>query len=186
MSENAWAHFWLSVFTHLHHRGMQDGFIACVEGLTGLAEAIETVFPHTRVPFWMLHLGRNSLTYGSSNHRKELASDLKAIDSASPETAAEFPLDLFAEKGHRHAPTISTSWRTQGAQVIPFFAFSGDLGRGIAPTNATPSGELTVRKGTRKHRIFPRRLRRFPRCCLWLLRRARRNGPCPFTTGNLP
>lgn len=77
MSENEGARFWLSVFTQLHNRGMQDCFIGCRDGLTGLPEAIETVFPQTRVQLCMVHLVRNSLRYVSSKHRKEVAADRK-------------------------------------------------------------------------------------------------------------
>lgn len=155
MSENEGARFWLSVFTQLHNRGMQDCFIACVDGLTGLPEAIETVFPQTRVQLCMVHLVRNSLKYVSYKHRKEVATDLKAIYSASTEAEAEFQLELFAEKWDRHYPTISKSWRAQWAHVIPLFAFSGDIRKVIYTTNAIESVNMTLRKVTRNHRIFP-------------------------------
>lgn len=77
MSENEGARFWLSVFTQLHNRGMQDCFIGCRDGLAGLPEAIETVFPQTRVQLCMVHLVRNSLRYVSSKHRKEVTADRK-------------------------------------------------------------------------------------------------------------
>src|SRR5258708_40103847 len=85
MSENEGAKFWLAVFTELHNRGMKDCFIACVGGLTGLPEAIEAVFPQTRVQLCMGHLVRNSLKHGSYKHRKAVATDPNAIYSASTE-----------------------------------------------------------------------------------------------------
>jgi putative transposase len=90
--------FWLSVLTELQNRGVKDIFIACVTGLTGLPEAIEAVYPQTRVQLCMVHLMRNSLHYVSHKHMKAVATDLKAIYSASTETEAEFNLELFAEK----------------------------------------------------------------------------------------
>jgi putative transposase len=74
---------WLSVLTELQNRGVKDIFIACVDGLTGLPEAIETVYPQTRVQLCMVHLMRNSLRSVSHKHMKEVATDLKAIYSAS-------------------------------------------------------------------------------------------------------
>jgi putative transposase len=115
MSEHEGAKFWLAVFTELHNRGMKDCFIACVDGLTGLPEAIETVFPQTRVQLCMVHLVRNSRKYVSYKHRKAVATDLKAIYSASTEAEAEFNLELFAEKWDQQYPTISKSWRAQWA-----------------------------------------------------------------------
>ncbi len=155
MSENEGAKFWLSVFTELHNRGMKDCFIACVDGLTGLPEAIETVFPHTRVQLCMVHLVRNSLKYVSYKHRKAVATDLKAIYGAATEAEAEFNLELFAEKWDQQYATISQSWRAQWARVIPLFAFSEDIRKVIYTTNAIESVNMTLRKVTRNHRIFP-------------------------------
>jgi putative transposase len=155
MSENEGAKFWLSVFTELQNRGMKDCFIACVDGLTGLPEAIEAVFPQTRVQLCMVHLVRNSLRYVSYKHRKAVAADLKAIYSAATEAEAEFNLELFAEKWDQQYPTISKSWRAQWARVIPLFAFSEDIRKVIYTTNAIESVNMTLRKVTRNHRIFP-------------------------------
>ena len=90
------AKFWLQVLTELQNRGVKDIFIACVDGLTGLPEAIETVYPQTRVQWCIVHLVRNSLRYVSYKHMKAVATDLKAIYSASTETEAEFNLELKA------------------------------------------------------------------------------------------
>ena len=55
LSESEGAKFWLSVFTELHNRGVQDCFIACVDGLKGLPEAIEAVFARTQVQLCIVH-----------------------------------------------------------------------------------------------------------------------------------
>jgi transposase-like protein len=126
-----------------------------VDGLTGLPEAIETVYPHTRVQLCMVHLMRNSLRYVSHKHRKEVATDLKAIYSASTEAEAEFNLELFAEKWDALYPSISKAGRAHWSRVIPLFAFSADIRRIIYTTNAIESVNMTLRKVTRNHRIFP-------------------------------
>jgi putative transposase len=148
------AKFWLSVLTELQNRGLKDIFIACVDGLTGLPEAIETVYPQTRVQLCMVHLMRNSLRYVSYKHMKEVATDLKAIYSASTEAEAEFNLELFAEKWNALYPSISKSWRTHWARVIPLFAFPEDIRKVIYTTNAIESVNMTLRKVARNHRIF--------------------------------
>src|SRR6202521_4202725 len=155
MAQTEGAKFWLSVFTELQNRGVKDCFIACVDGLTGLPEAIETVFPQTRVQLCMVHLVRNSLKYVSYKQRKAVATDLKAIYSAATEAEAEFNLELFAEKWDRQYPTISKSWRAQSARVIPLFSFPEDIRKGVYTTNAIESVNMTLRKVTRNHRIFP-------------------------------
>src|SRR5437660_1630497 len=155
LSQNEEAKFWLSVLTELQNRGVKDLFIACVDGLTGLPEAIEAIYPQTRGQLCMVHLVRNSLRYVSYKHMKAVATDLKAIYSASTETEAEFNLELFAEKWDTLYPSISKSWRTHWARVIPLFAFSEDIRKVIYTTNAIESVNMTLRKVTRNHRIFP-------------------------------
>jgi putative transposase len=149
------AKFWLQVLTELQNRGVKDIFIACVDGLTGLPEAIETVYPQTRVQLCMVHLVRNSLRYVSYKHMKAVATDLKAIYSAATETEAEFNLELFAEKWDAFYPNISKSWRAHWARVIPLFAFPEDIRKVIYTTTAIESVNMTLRKVTRNHRIFP-------------------------------
>jgi putative transposase len=149
------AKFWLSVLTELQNRGVKDIFIACVDGLTGLPEAIETVYPQTRVQLCMVHLMRNSLRYVSHKHMKEVATDLKAIYGAATEAEAEFNLELFAEKWEALYPSISKSWRVHWSRVIPLFAFPEDIRKVISTTNAIESVNMTLRKVTRNHRIFP-------------------------------
>ena len=154
-AQNEGAKFWLSVLTDLQNRGVQDIFIACVDGLTGFPEAIETVYPNTRVQLCMVHMVRNSLNYVSYKHRRELVADLKAIYKASNETEAELNLELFAEKWDERYPTISKSWRVHWVHVIPMFAFPEEIRRVIYTTNAIESMNMTLRKVTRNHRIFP-------------------------------
>lgn len=155
IAQSEGAKFWLSVFTELQNRGLKDIFIACVDGLTGLPEAIETLYPQTRVQLCMVHLVRNSLKYVSYKHRKEVAADLKLIYSASTEAEAQVYLELFAEKWDRQYPTISKMWHMHWSRVIPLFAFPEDIRKVIYTTNAIESVNMSLRKVTRNHRIFP-------------------------------
>lgn len=75
------AKFWLQVVTELKNRGVADIFIACVDGLKGFPEAIETVFPKIAVQFCIVHMVRHSLNYVGRALRKEVATDLRAIYS---------------------------------------------------------------------------------------------------------
>ena len=155
LAQTEGAKFWLQVLTELQNRGVKDIFIACVDGLTGLPEAIETAYPQTRVQLCMVHLMRNSLRYVSYKHMKAVATDLKAIYSAATEADAEFNLELFAEKWDGFYPNISKSWRAHWSRVIPLFAFPEDIRKVIYTTNAIESVNMTLRKVTRNHRIFP-------------------------------
>ncbi len=155
LAQSEGAKFWLSVFTELQNRGVKDIFIACVDGLNGLPEAIESVYPQTRVQLCMVHMVRNSLRYVSHKHMKAVAVDLKAIYSTATEAEAEFNLELFAEKWDGLYPSISKAWRAHWGRVIPLFAFSEDIRKVIYTTNAIESVNMTLRKVTRNHRIFP-------------------------------
>jgi putative transposase len=79
LSDSEGAKFWLAIFTELKNRGVQDCFIACVDGLKGLPEAIEAVFPKTQVQLCIVHKVRNSLKYVPWKERKAVATDLRAI-----------------------------------------------------------------------------------------------------------
>jgi putative transposase len=155
LAQNEGAKFWLAVLTELQNRGVKDVFIACVDGLTGFPEAIEAVYPQTRVQLCLVHLVRNSLRYVSYKHMKEVAADLKAIYTASTEVEAELNLEVFAEKWDARYPSISKSWRAHWARIIPLFAFAEDIRKVIYTTNAIESLNMTLRKVTRNHRIFP-------------------------------
>ena len=155
LSQNEGAKFWLAVLTELQNRGVKDIFIACVDGLTGFPEAIESVFPQARVQLCMVHMVRNSLRYVSHKHMQEVATDLKAIYSSATQEEADLNLELFAEKWDGLYPSISKSWRAQWARVIPLFAFPADIRRVIYTTNAIESLNMTLRKVTTNHRIFP-------------------------------
>jgi len=155
MTQNESSKFWLSVVTELHNRGVKDIFIACVDGLTGFPEAIETVFPQTRVQLCIVHLVRNSLSYVSYKDRKAVAADLKLVYAAATESEAEQALVDFAERWDKQYPTISKSWLNHWQQVIPFFAFPADIRKAIYTTNAIESMNMTLRKVLRNHRSFP-------------------------------
>ena len=155
MTTNESSKFWLSILTELHNRGLKDIFIACVDGLTGFPEAIEAVFPQTRVQLCIVHLLRNSLSYVSYKDRKALAADLKRVYGAATEAAAEQALVEFGERWDQQYPTISKSWLNHWQRVIPFFSFPADIRKAIYTTNAIESLNMTLRKVLKNHRVFP-------------------------------
>jgi putative transposase len=155
ISQNEGAKFWLSILTELKNRGVQDIFIACVDGLTGMEEAIQTAFPKTWVQLCIVHMVRNSVRYVSWKDRKKLIADLKAVYNAPTEQAALSALDSFSAKWDKQYPMISKSWRSHWAQIMPMFAFPDEIRKVIYTTNAVESVNMTLRKASRNHRIFP-------------------------------
>ncbi|MFN8658506.1 MAG: IS256 family transposase [Candidatus Obscuribacterales bacterium] len=155
ISQNEGAKFWLGILTELKNRGVQDILIACVDGLTGLDDAIQTAFPKTWVQLCIVHMVRNSLKYVSWKDRKAMAADLKSIYRAATETEAATNLDAVVAKWDHKYPTVSKSWREHWAKIIPMFAFPHDIRKVIYTTNAVESVNMTLRKASRNHRIFP-------------------------------
>lgn len=155
VSENEGAKFWLQVVTELNNRGVEDIFIACVDGLKGFPEAIETVFPRTQVQLCIVHMVRHSLNYVTSKHRKVVADDLKLIYQSATAEQAELQLTAFAEKWDKVHPTISRSWRRNWEQIIPFFAYPPDIKKVIYTTNAIESLNMSLRKVTKNRGSFP-------------------------------
>lgn len=155
VGENEGSKFWLSVLTELKNRGVQDILIACVDGLKGFPEAIESLFPKTEIQLCIVHMVRNSLRYVSWKERKVVARDLRSIYSAPSAEAAAQALAAFAEKWDARFPSISRSWRDRWENVIPFFAYPPDIRRVIYTTNAIESIQAQLRKVTKKRGAFP-------------------------------
>jgi putative transposase len=149
------AKFWLQVVTELKNRGVTDIFIACVDGLKGFPEAIETVFPQTEVQLCIVHLVRHSLSYVGWKQRKEVAVDLKTIYTSPTAAAAEQRLDEFGLKWDAKFPTIAKSWRSNWTRVIPFFAHPPEIRKVIYTTNAVESLNMSLRKVTKARGSFP-------------------------------
>ena len=155
VSENEGAKFWLQVVTELKNRGVQDIFIACVDGLKGFPAAIEAVFPKTQVQICIVHMVRNSLTYVSYKQRKEIAGDLKMIYSSPTAAQAELELTAFEMKWNASHPSIGQSWRRNWEQITPFFAYPQDIRKVIYTTNAIESINMSLRKVTKNRGSFP-------------------------------
>ncbi len=154
-SETEGAKFWLSVLTELSNRGVKDLLIACVDGLKGFPEAIESVFPATIVQICIVHQIRNSLAFVSYQERKQVAADLKLIYAATTAEEALFQLELFAEKWDKRYPLIAKSWRANWARIEPMFGFPEEIRRAIYTTNVIESLNMSLRKVTKTRAAFP-------------------------------
>jgi putative transposase len=155
IAETEGAKFWLSVVTELKNRGVSDIFIACVDGLKGFPEAIETVFPKTEVQLCIVHMVRNSLKFVGWKEKKRVAADLRLIYTSATADEAERRLAEFEEKWDARFPTISRSWRANWTRVIPLFSFPPEIRKVIYTTNAIESMNMSLRKVTKARGSFP-------------------------------
>jgi putative transposase len=154
-SANEGAKFWLGVLTELKNRGVRDVLIACVDGLKGFPQAIESVYPQARVQLCIVHMVRASLNYVTWKDRKQVAADLKSIYRATTEQQAEQELIEFDAKWGQKYPTIGRLWRENWERVIPFFEFPSDVRRVIYTTNAVESLHMSLRKIIKTRGAFP-------------------------------
>lgn len=154
IAENEGSKFWLGVLTDLQNRGVKDILIACVDGLSGFPDAINTVFAHTQVQRCIVHMVRTSLKYVAWKDYKAVTTDLKTIYQSATEENALAALDAFSEKWDAQYPAISRAWRTNWAQLNPLFAYPADIRKVIYTTNAIESLNSVIRHAIKKRKIF--------------------------------
>ena len=150
------AKFWLKVFNDLKTRGVADILIAVTDGLKGIGEALDAVFPATTLQTCIVHLIRNSLDFASWKDRKLLAAAIKPVYTAASAEAAAEALDEFERGpwGQRY-PTVGAAWRRAWDRVIPFFAYPPEVRRLIYTTNAIESLHSQLRKIIKTRGHFP-------------------------------
>lgn len=155
LAQNEGAKFWLQVVTELRNRGVQDIFIACVDGLKGFPEAIEAVFPKATVQLCIVHMVRHSLNYVSWKRRPEVAADLRRIYQSATAEEAEIRLGEFEDKWDEEYLPIGQSWRRNWSRLIPFFDYPPEIRKVIYTTNAIESVNMSLRKLTKNRGSFP-------------------------------
>ena len=156
LEQNEGAKFWLRVMNELRNRGLEDVLLAVADGLKGFPEAIRAVFPETMVQTCIVHLLRHSLDFVSYKDRKPAAAALKDIYRAAAAAAGEAALTAFEAGpwGRRYQAT-GQSWRRAWSEVVPFYAFPGEVRRILYTTNAIEALNATLRRAVRARGHFP-------------------------------
>jgi transposase-like protein len=155
LAETEGAKFWLSVLTELQNRGLKDIFIAAVDGLTGFPDAINTVYPQTKIQLCIVHMVRNSLKFVSWKDRKAVGAGLRKIYQSLTVEEAERELVAFAEIWDEKYPTISQSWHRHWPNLITLFDYPDDIRKVIYTTNAIESLNSVIRKAIQNRKVFP-------------------------------
>lgn len=155
ISENEGAKFWLNVLTELQNRGVKDILIACVDGLKGFPDAINTVYPDTQIQLCIVHMVRNSLKFVPWKDYKAITSDLKRIYQSITEEDALMSLEQFEQRWDGKYPNISRSWRNNWQNVSTLFNYPDDIRKAIYTTNAIESLNSVIRKAIKKRKLFP-------------------------------
>ena len=149
LSDQEGAHHWLSVLTDLHNRGVEDILIACVDGLKGFPEAIETIYPDTEIQHCAIHQIRNSIKYVASKNQKAFMADLKCVYKAATVNAAELALDDLEAKWGEKYPMVITSWRSKWPTLSNYFKYPDYVRTAIYTTNAVEAVHRQFRKLTK-------------------------------------
>lgn len=155
LGQNEGAKFWLACLTDLANRGLRDIFVACIDGLSGFAEAIHAAYPQTRVQLCIVHLVRAALRYVNTTDSQPVIADLKKIYQAANPVEAERALSEFAQAWDAKYPTIAKLWRAKWSDIITLFDFPAPIRRAIYTTNAIESVNSVIRKFTRNRKIYP-------------------------------
>lgn len=155
VSHSEGANFWLSVLTDLQNRGVKDILIACVDGLSGFPDAIQSVFLNTDVQLCIVHQIRNSVKYVGSKNRKEFLKDLKLVYAADTKEKAETELDNLEKKWGELYPIVIKSWRDKWELLSCYFQYTAAIRKMIYTTNTVEGYHRQVRKITKNKGVFP-------------------------------
>ena len=155
LHETESASFWMSVFTDIKARGVEDIFIVCSDNLTGLTDGINSIFPQAMTQICIVHQIRNSLKYVVWKDKKAFMADLKKVYQAPTREAAEMALQELAQKWqHKYGYAIK-SWMNNWDNLTHFFDFPLEIRKVIYTTNVIESFNSTLRKYTRNRLVFP-------------------------------
>jgi transposase-like protein len=148
------ARFWLTVLTDLQSRGVQDVLIACIDNLTGFADAIETVFPHSDVQLCLVHQVRNSLRYVTPKEQAAVVAALKPIYQAPNLAAAEQARAAFAHQWGTKYPLVVESWERNWTRLTRFFDYPPAIRRVVYTTNTVEGFHRQLRTVTKTKGAF--------------------------------
>ena len=147
------AAFWTSILEELRQRGVEDVLVLCSDGLAGMSEACEAIFPRAVFQTCIVHVVRSSTRFVAWKDRKAVCADLRPIYTAINAEEAEAALEAFEEKWDSQYPTVARSWRHRWDDIIPFLSYPAEIRRAIYTTNAIEALNRKLRKAlkTRGH-----------------------------------
>lgn len=155
IGENESSKFWLGVLNELKNRGVEDVLLFCVDGLTGLKEAIEAAFPKSEIQRCIIHQLRNSFKYVSYKDLKAFSKDFRQVYTAASEEIAMEKLYEVKEKWEKQYPFAIRSWENNWDVLSPFYKFPDEVRKIIYTTNIIEGLHRQFRKVTKSKTMFP-------------------------------
>ncbi len=139
------AAFWLQALTELRDRGVRDIYLICMDGLKGLPQGIDSIYPKAHAQLSIAHMIRASLSYITWPDRDKVVADLKPIYKAATAVEAERRRSQFGAKWPKY-PAIARLWREQWGRVIPFFVLPEEVRNVLYTTKAVESLQKSLGK----------------------------------------
>jgi transposase-like protein len=149
------AKHWLHILTEIKNRGVSDVLMLVCDGLKGLPEAVETVWPRTIVQTCVVHLLRNSFRYAARQDWDKIARLLKPVYTAPTEEAALERFAEFADAWGRKYPAIVKLWENAWEEFTAFLRFDTEIRRIVCTTNAIESVNARIRRAVKARGHFP-------------------------------
>lgn len=149
------AAFWSTVLEELRRRGVEDILVLCSDGLAGMAQAVEAIFPRTVFQTCVVHVIRASTRYVPWKERKAVCADLRQVYTAKDEEAADAAMCRFEDKWDARYPTVAKTWRRRWTEIVPFLAYPAEMRRAIYTTNAIEALNRNFRKAAKTRGHFP-------------------------------
>jgi putative transposase len=149
------AKYWHQVLSEIRNRGTRDALFVVCDGLAGLVESVNDVWPLAIVQTCVLHLLRNTFRYASKQYWYEIARELRVVYTASTEQAARERFDEFADRWGERYPAIVKLWENAWAEFVPFLAYSPEIRKVLYSTNAIESVHARLRRSVRARGHFP-------------------------------
>ncbi|WP_033826223.1 IS256 family transposase [Kitasatospora sp. MBT63] len=149
------AKYWLQVLTEIKNRGVADVCMVVCDGLKGLPDAIEAVWPQAVTQTCVVHLIRASFRYAARQDWDKISKALKPVYGAPTEEAALERFMEFGEAWGKKYPAIVRLWENAWAEFVPFLSFDAEVRRVICTTNAIESVNARIRKAVRARGHFP-------------------------------
>lgn len=155
IGESETSKYWLTVFTDMKNRGVEQVLIMASDNLPGISEAMKSAFPNTVIQKCVVHQIRNSVRFVKYTDLKEFTKDMKAIYQAPNLKAAEIALEEFEKKWSSNYGYATKSWRKNFEELVAFFQFPPEIRQLIYTTNPIENLNRQIRKNTKNKTSFP-------------------------------
>lgn len=154
LSEGENSREWLQILEEIKSRGVDDILFLSLDGLTGLEDAIQVVYPNVILQRCIVHLMRNATRYIPRKQWVTFAKDIKAVYKAVSLDEAKELFEVFKSTWKEYGAAVAV-WSNNWQSVENLFQFPSDIRKMIYTTNTIESYHNQLRKVTNRKGAFP-------------------------------